>query len=250
MRWQALGLLEQSLQADPEGGMAVLRALQADPPIGLALLRLALRGVSPDSTEVLPAVAAPPEAQAGAGESGSPTPDAQPGEWAAPAPAARGGETSTLRAALQAGDAAGQAAAFDAVAAQDPDTALRELVASLRDPTNPGRWQALQLLDQTLVGEDATVRTALIDTLQDPDPMLRESALQALARRAEPEGMGAVLQAFSDSDAATRVAVIDAIGPTEAGRQFLRGALSDADETVRTAAAARLREAEAAGQSD
>jgi HEAT repeat protein len=231
-RWQALWLLDQSLQADQQVVRAALRgaAQDADPLV---------------SDYALQALAARQDGNAFSGNRGSPEADSQSTKLAATSRAASGGDHQALRGYLQDIDAAVQGAAFDALVEQDADSAIGELLATIRDATNPVRWQSLQLLDQSLVGDEATARTALIDALNDVDPLARDYALLALARRAEPEGMNALTQAFHDSDAGTRVAVIDAMGQTEAGLQFLREALSDPDETVRDAAAARLAEASA-----
>jgi len=237
-RWQALWLLDHALQADQR--------------VVLAALREALKDPDPVVSDYAQgALAARQEADALPGNIGSPETDSQLTRLAGGYAAASGGDYQALRYYLQDIDAAVQATAFDALAGHDAGAAVRDLLANIKDSTNPARCQALQLLDESAQADRATVLAALIDSLADSDPSLGDYALQALARRAEPEGMSALIQAFQNKDAVTRLTIIDAIGLTDAGVQFLREALLDSDERVRTAAQTRLKQtAEAAGRTD
>ncbi len=228
-RWQALWLLDQSWQVDQQIVMQTFRvaARDSDPLV---------------SDYALQALAARQDPDALPGNIGSPETESQATKLAATQTAASGGDSQTLRQYLRDTDAAVQTAAFDALAAQDTNAAVQDLLADIKDSSMPAREQSLQLLDLSPQVDQATVISALIDALGDSDSSVGNYALQALARRAEPEGMGALTQAFQSSDAQTRLLIINSVAQTDAGLQFLREARSDSDETVRNAAASRLEE--------
>jgi hypothetical protein len=97
--------------------------------------------------------------------------------------AARAGNLEALRQYLQDTDAAVQAAAFEALLAKDEHSAIRDLLAIVRDTKQLTRLQALQLLDSSPQVDEQTVRATLRNALVDPDPLLSQYALVALAVR-------------------------------------------------------------------
>ncbi len=115
----------------------------------------------------------------------------------------------------------------------------------------------------------------LISALDDPDPSVRENAIEALGDRGEPEGVSGLWRALyseqdwlklsaiealadigtdkavmalgpllSDDDAELREAVVDALADisTDAARGYLDQALSDSDSNVRATASEALAE--------
>jgi hypothetical protein len=93
------------------------------------------------------------------------------------------GNLAVLRQYLQDTDVSVQAAAFTALLANDEHSAIRDLLAIIRDTKHLARLQALQLVDSSPQVNDQTVRAALRDALGDQDPSLRQYALEALAVR-------------------------------------------------------------------
>jgi HEAT repeats len=146
---------------------------------------------------------------------------------------------------MQEANAAVQAAAFDALAAHDNPGAIENLLAEINDPSQPVRLQALQLLTQSPQADEQTVMTTLIDALNGADPSFSAYAAQALAQRGTPEAMNALNEMLNGANPSTRLMVLQSVAQTEAGLPLLRAALSDSDETVRSAAAALLQQAEA-----
>jgi hypothetical protein len=146
---------------------------------------------------------------------------------------------------MQHTNAAVQAAAFDALAANDNTAAVENLLAQIKDPSQPSRQQALQLLGQSPQVSEQIVMTTLIDALNGADPSFSASAAHALAERSTPEAMDALSGLLNSSDPSTRLMVLQSVAQTPAGLPILRGALSDSNETVRSAAAALLQQSEA-----
>jgi Spy/CpxP family protein refolding chaperone len=146
---------------------------------------------------------------------------------------------------MQHGNAAMQAAAFDALAANDNAAAVENLLAEIKDPSQPVRLQALELLGQSPQVAEPIVMTTLIDALNGDDPSFSASAAHALAERGTPEAMTALSQLVNSSDPSTRLMVLQSVAQTQAGLAILRGALSDSNETVRSAAADLLQQSEA-----
>ena len=146
---------------------------------------------------------------------------------------------------MQDANAAVQAAAFDALAAHDNPAAVEDLLAKINDPGQPIRLQALQLLAQSPQADEQTVMATLVDALNGSDSLFSAYAAQALAERGTPEAMSALTNMFNSSDPSTRLMVLQSVAQTQAGLSLLRSALSDSSETVRSAAAALLQQAEA-----
>jgi len=143
-------------------------------------------------------------------------------------------------------NAATQAAVFDALAAHDNPAAVENLLAEIKDVSQPLRLQALQVLTASPQADEQTVMTTLIDALNGADPLFSAYAAQALAARGTPEAMNALSEMLNSSDPSTRLIVLQSVAQTEAGLPLLRAALSDSNETVRSAAAALLQQGEAA----
>lgn len=97
--------------------------------------------------------------------------------------AASAGNLKALRRYLEDTDAAVQSAAFDAFSAKDEQSAIRDLLAIIRDTTQLSRGQALQLLANAPQVDDQTVRAALRNALVDLDPQIRQYAIEARAVR-------------------------------------------------------------------
>jgi Spy/CpxP family protein refolding chaperone len=143
---------------------------------------------------------------------------------------------------MQDANATVQAAAFDALAAFDNLAAVENLVAEINDVSQPVRLQALQLLTESPQAEEQTVMTTLIDALNDADPSFSAYAAQALAERGTPKAMNALSEMLNSPDPSTRLMILQSVAETKAGLALLRAALSDSDETVRSAAAALLQQ--------
>lgn len=171
--------------------------------------------------------------------------DSQTVKLAAIETAAASQDRAALTEYMQDANAAVQAAAFDALAARDNPAAVENLLAEINDPSQPVRLQALQLLTQSPQADEQTVMTTLIDALNGADPSFSAYAAQALAQRGTPEAMNALSEMLNSSDPSTRLMVLQSVAQTEAGLSLLRAALSDSNETVRSAAETLLQQAEA-----
>lgn len=147
---------------------------------------------------------------------------------------------------MQDANVAVQAAAFDALAAHDNPVAVESLLAEINDPSQLVRLQALQLLTQSPQADEQTVMSTLIDALNGTDSSLSAYAAQALAQRGSPEAMNALTDMLNSAAPSTRLMVLQSVAQTEAGLPLLRGALSDSDAAVKSAAAILLQQAEAA----
>jgi HEAT repeat protein len=150
-------------------------------------------------------------------------------------------DRATLAGYLGDGDAAVQAAAFQELAAQSKDAAIESLLTEIRDPGQPSRLQAMQLLVQSAgAGETITMGT-LRDALKDPDPAFNAYAIQMLAGYGDPPAIEALSDAFHGGDAATKLMIIEQLAGTSAGIPLLREAASDPDPAVSAGAAALLK---------
>jgi hypothetical protein len=159
-------------------------------------------------------------------------------------PAATSQDREALGKYMQDANAAVQAAAFDALSAHDNPAAVENLLAEIKDVSQPVRLQALQLLSQSPQADEQIVMTTLIDALNGVDPSFSAYAAQALAQRGTPEAMNALSEMLDSPDPSTRLMVLQSVAQTEAGLSVLRAALSDSNETVRSAAAALLQQGE------
>lgn len=119
--------------------------------------------------------------------------------------------------------------------------ALLELAAA-DDPAL--RVQALSALGDRGAAHDDSVRSTLEAALADRDAGVRGQALQALAIRGGGEAMKYLKQGLADPDPGVRMVVVERVEPKAGGIALLQEALADADEAVRSLAAARLEGAE------
>jgi hypothetical protein len=214
VRLQALQVLDASLQVDDQTVRAALRGLLADPDPVLreyASDALAVRDALPipasgvGSQVPFTSSGAPANTSGAQGpfmSSGAPanTAGAQPSfpqtsvaedpesttddseaKLAGIDAAAKAGNVKALRRYLEDTDASVQGAAFEALLANDEQSAIQDLLAIVRDPRQLSRGQALQLLDGSPRVDDQTARTALRNALLDPDHLLQEYARAALA---------------------------------------------------------------------
>jgi HEAT repeat protein len=145
---------------------------------------------------------------------------------------------------MQDDNAAVQVAAFDALAAHDNAAAVESLLAEIKDVSQPFRLQALQVLAQSPQADEQIVMTTLMDALNGADVLFSAYAAQALAQRGTPEAMDALSEMLNGSDPSTRLMVLQSVAQTEAGLPLLRAALSDSNETVRSAAAVLVQQGE------
>jgi HEAT repeat protein len=157
--------------------------------------------------------------------------------------AATDGDWGVLRNSLQDADPTIQSAAFDALAAQDKTVALEELWTNVQDTSQPTRLQAMALLVQSAGADEQTVMAVLRDALQDPDPAFNAYAVQMLAGRDDADAIAALREALHSTDLSTSLMILESVVHTEAGLPLLREALTDADATVRDAAATLLKQA-------
>ncbi|HEV8714581.1 MAG TPA: HEAT repeat domain-containing protein [Candidatus Binatia bacterium] len=123
-------------------------------------------------------------------------------------------------------------AALEALKAEDPER----------------RVQALSFLCESGKADETTILTALEAALADEDASVRGQAIQTLAIRGEPETMKYLWQALRDPDPSVRTLLIESVVPQGPGLTLLQTALADADETVRSIAAFRLKQGGATGR--
>ena len=165
--------------------------------------------------------------------------------------ATKTGDRGTLRKYLPDADPAVQTAAFDALALEDKDAAIAGIMNLVRNGSDTMiRLQALQLLDQSGVADEASMISTLRDVLQNTDPSLGAYAIQSLAGRGTPDALDALSDGLRSGDASVRLMVVESVAQTPAGLPLLREAASDPDEAVSTAATTLLKQAEAAAGPD
>jgi HEAT repeat protein len=135
----------------------------------------------------------------------------------------------------------------DSAAERAKIDALVEL-AEADDPAQ--RVQVLSALGDRGGADDDTVRSTLEAALADRDASVRGQALKALAVRGGSEAMEHLRQGLRDSDPGVRIMALERVEPRDDGIALLEEALADADETVRSFAAARLKQAENHGDTE
>lgn len=134
-----------------------------------------------------------------------------------------------------------QMAALDFLAGRDARQAVSFLLRTAkRAELAEERLQAVTLLHQTRHADEGTIVSALVDALADEAAIVKGYAIQALAERGGADALRALGALMIDGDVAARTMVIAYVNPTGDGSTLLRYALSDEDESLRAAAAARL----------
>ena len=88
-----------------------------------------------------------------------------------------------LRGYLKDLDAQVQSSAFEALAARNTASAIQDLVQLFNDAHYPGRSQVLQILDESVLVESERMMALLRNATHDPDPIVSDYALQAIANR-------------------------------------------------------------------
>ncbi len=118
------------------------------------------------------------------------------------------------------------AAILDETGSADPGARLRALSALAGEPERPS----------------PAARAAFRAALSDDDADVRAQGVWALSNRGGHEATEVLRVALQDRVAAVRLMAVDSVEQGRRGRVLLRVALADSDETVRTAAAAKLRD--------
>jgi HEAT repeat protein len=182
-----------------------------------------------------PPASGPQEPDAGVRNVQESETDVQPSKLATIEKAVNGGDVDALRNSLQDADPAVQAAAFNALADQGKD-AVEELLANIKDTTQPTRLQSLQLLVQSQASDEQATMGVLRNALTDPDPAFNAYAIQALAGRGTPDAIDALRAVLQNADPSVKLMVIESVAQIQDGAPLLHEALSDTDEAVRSAA--------------
>ena len=131
------------------------------------------------------------------------------------------------------------AAALGSAPAADRDEAIAALRRALRDDIGAVRYAAALSLGEL---QDAGSLEALVDQLEDGDPMAREAAAIALGEIGDQRAFEPLARALASGPPEVRfqaVASLSALNPDRAYELLLR-ALGDADAEVRASAAAAL----------
>jgi hypothetical protein len=146
-----------------------------------------------------------------------------------------------------------EAGAMDLQAGADGAAERAEIdtLVELAEADDPAlRIQALSALGDRGAADDDTVRSTLEAALADRDASVRGQALQALAVRGGGEAMEHLRQGLRDPDPGVRIVAVERVEPRDEGIALLQEALADADETVRSFAASRLKQAENQGDTE
>ncbi|MBI2191272.1 MAG: HEAT repeat domain-containing protein [Planctomycetes bacterium] len=125
-------------------------------------------------------------------------------------------------------------------------TQLPGVRRALARGTGPERQAAAEQLGRA--GRDALA--ALSELAQDPDPLVRESALHALSATGDADALQTMSALLAAPDANLRMTAAQDLGHTkrEEAAQYLVGLLNDPDEVVACAAIAALEEVHATDQ--
>lgn len=103
------------------------------------------------------------------------------------ASAAENGDRDTLQKLLRHGSISEQTAAFDALRSSDPVLAADLVASDFRAPESASRLHSLYLIDRSQLMDDQTANAFLREALHDTDTAVSEYALEALARRTQPD---------------------------------------------------------------
>jgi hypothetical protein len=122
----------------------------------------------------------------------------------------------------------------------------QELAAFLRmtkdaDPTI--RRQALSALSDSGHEDMSLVESMLRAALADQDAGVRGYAIETLASRGGPEAVAYLWEGLRDQEPSVRIQAIESVDPRRHGLAVLQAALEDPDETVRSIATFRLKQA-------
>jgi hypothetical protein len=163
---------------------------------------------------------------------------------------AQQGDVAALQQAVFDPDQTIQMAALEVLAEQDQQDAIALLLSATKSDQPERRFQALNLLYQTGQADERTILSALSEALADADTNVKGYAIQALAERGGPDALEPLRQVLHDPDPAIRMRVIEHVMPEEQGLALLQEALSDEDETLRSAAASKLEQPVSENQED
>ncbi|MGH8572610.1 MAG: HEAT repeat domain-containing protein [Gammaproteobacteria bacterium] len=118
------------------------------------------------------------------------------------------------------------------------------ILAEAKSTDADARLQALTTLagrnDRTDPAAQEAFRAALSDDVAD----VRAQGVWALSREGGPKAIEVLRDALRDRDATVRLMAVDSTEADREGRRLLEQTLADSDETVRTAAAVKIREIE------
>ena len=153
---------------------------------------------------------------------------------------AEGGLEASIRRARSADDYQERSQAVDALADSRDTSARDALLAAMRDPEPDVRERAIDTLGD--VRDEAAVGLLSRALTQDEDEDVRESAADALGEIASSQSVDALKTSLEDKSPDVRESAVYALGRIGGPEviQALHGALSDEDEDVRDVAAESL----------
>jgi len=122
---------------------------------------------------------------------------------------------------------------------QDDFAMIMEMTAS-GDPDT--RERALGRLAVSGNQTDPATQAVFRAALADADGSVRAQAVYALARGGGPQSVHVLRDALRDADMSVRLMAVDSAWADEPGTALLHEALADEDETVRVAAAIKLKQ--------
>ncbi|MGQ0592732.1 MAG: HEAT repeat domain-containing protein [Gammaproteobacteria bacterium] len=118
---------------------------------------------------------------------------------------------------------------------------LAAILDEAKSADTDARLQALSTLagsnDRTDPAAQAAFRAALSDDVAD----VRAQGVWALSKDGGPQAIEVLRDALQDRDATVRLMAVDSTEADREGSMLLEQALADSDETVRTAAARKIR---------
>jgi HEAT repeats len=159
-------------------------------------------------------------------------PAARTAAEAAPAVTLTQAQRNAARTGLMSQNPVEQDAGFRQLAHASPKEILDALEDVLANGDGLARLRALQFLDQDNRIDPAASFGALRNALNDPDPTLRDYAIQALGRREGSESIDLLRQLFNDGDTSVRLSVVESVGQREDARTLLQQATADPDQAV------------------
>ena len=163
---------------------------------------------------------------------------------------AQQGDVAALQQAVFDPDQTIQMAAFEVLAERDQQDAITLLLSAAKSDQPERRFQALNLLSQTGQADERTILSALSEALADADTNVKGYAIQALAEHGGPDALEPLRNVLHDPDPAIRMRVIEHVASEKQFLALLQEALSDEDETLRSAATLKLEQAVSETQED